>query len=743
MIKKASVLIDPTKNSLQHGILRYLALNVGLVLVYFITGYLGLLLAIPPGYATAIWPASGFALAALLFYGSRLWPGILIGSILINLKIFFDPATTESVLPIVFLAISVGIASAMQALLGYYLIQSTVKFKSGLLHGRDVVYFLMLGGPISCLLGASLGVTTLWLMGFVPDSEYGFSWLTWWIGDTTGVLLMVPLILVFFGRPKELWLQRRSWVAFPTMIMLLATVIIFLIANHQEQDYIEGKFRARALALNDSLEKTIIRNTEVLYSVQSLFNLSESVSFKQFENYAQRAMDRNPGVQALSWSAVVSTQQRSKFVKNMQAEGFPEFEIKEIDASGQLLRAAERESYAVVSYVVPTARNRNVIGFDSYSDPTRKFALDMAFATGGLVATDAIELVQDSGKRTGVLLVLPVYKNSIKPASKNRHSDQLTGYVVGLLRTDDILQEALSATEYDGINVRLIDASNAGKPVLLASNQQQVSLPEPFYEPDFNNGFWHRLWWEQSFLVGQKNWRLEVSATPEYLAKSHSKIAWGLLVGGLLFTASFGVFLLILTGRGILDQRLAQELASEVEKREESEQTLFDANEQLEKLAKTDSLTQINNRHFIQELAKKLDAETKRHESQYTVLMLDVDHFKQINDCWGHQTGDVVLQKVTRLVSAELRDSDYFGRWGGEEFIIIARNTSLDESVAFARRLCQIIADHEIDPIGQSSISIGVTSNNGSAMFDRVVQLADEALYQAKENGRNRVESVA
>ena len=93
-------------------------------------------------------------------------------------------------------------------------------------------------------------------------------------------------------------------------------------------------------------------------------------------------------------------------------------------------------------------------------------------------------------------------------------------------------------------------------------------------------------------------------------------------------------------------------------------------------------------------------------------------------------------------MSAELRDSDYFGRWGGEEFIIIARKTKFDESIAFARRLCQIISDHQIDPIGQVTISIGVTSNNGSAMFDDVVQLADKALYRAKDNGRNRVESI-
>jgi len=670
-------------------------------------------------------------------------PGILIGSVLINLKISLDPATSESVLQKVFLAISIGLGSSLQALLGHYLIQSRVKLKSGLLHGSEVVYFLMLGGPISCLLGASWGVSTLWLMGFVANSEFVFSWLTWWIGDAIGVLLMVPLILVFCGRPRELWVQRRIRVALPMIVMLTATVIIFLIASHQEQGRIESEFRVKATALNDSLDKTIIRNTEVLYSVHGLFSLSEAVSFDKFESYASRALERNPGVKALSWSAVVGAQQRSEFIKSMQAQDFPEFQITELDASGQLVRAAERESYAVVSYVVPMNKNRNVIGFDSYSDPTRKYALDMARATGGLVATDAIELVQDSGKRTGVLLILPVYKNGIVSASEKEKTDLLSGYVVALLRTDDILQEALGVTEVNDLNVYLIDENKAGKPVQLASNQQQAWSQAAFYEPDIDIGLQKQLSWQKSFLVGQKNWRLQVDTTPEYFVNNQSRTSWGILVGGLLFTVSFGMFLLILTGRGILDQRLARVLADEVEKREESEQTLFDANEKLEILAKTDSLTQINNRLFIQELGKKLDAETKRHASQYTALMMDVDHFKEINDRWGHQTGDLVLQEITRLVSAELRDSDYFGRWGGEEFIIIARKTSFEESIAFSQRLCRIIGDHEIDPVGRVTISIGVTSNNGNAMFDNVVQLADKALYRAKENGRDRVESIA
>ena len=98
------------------------------------------------------------------------------------------------------------------------------------------------------------------------------------------------------------------------------------------------------------------------------------------------------------------------------------------------------------------------------------------------------------------------------------------------------------------------------------------------------------------------------------------------------------------------------------------------------------------------------------------------------------------MKDFTARVRDALRDVDEFGRWGGEEFMILAKNSSEDEAVDFAERLVNIVANHRVDPVGRVTVSIGVAIHRDGESFDELVQRADRALYRAKENGRNRVE---
>ncbi|HEY7492646.1 MAG TPA: MASE1 domain-containing protein, partial [Candidatus Tectomicrobia bacterium] len=114
---------------------------------YCVTGRLSLLLAIPPGYATAIWPASGIALAGVLVCGYGVWPGIVLGSFLVNIWSCFDTANSLTMLMSVGLAISIGLGAALQALLGAFLVRRYVGFPNALERDRDISLFLVLGGP--------------------------------------------------------------------------------------------------------------------------------------------------------------------------------------------------------------------------------------------------------------------------------------------------------------------------------------------------------------------------------------------------------------------------------------------------------------------------------------------------------------------------------------------------------------------------------------------------------------------
>lgn len=164
----------------------------------------------------------------------------------------------------------------------------------------------------------------------------------------------------------------------------------------------------------------------------------------------------------------------------------------------------------------------------------------------------------------------------------------------------------------------------------------------------------------------------------------------------------------------------------------------------LEQLAQTDFLTNLANRRHFLALAEQELSRTARYGGPLSVLMIDLDHFKNINDTYGHKTGDVVLQRMAEVTRDTLRDVDVVGRLGGEEFAVVLPQTDRERALEVAERLRQTIADAVV-PLEQGlplrfTVSIGVTTLAGtSTNIDTLLSQADEALYQAKNAGRNRV----
>lgn len=166
--------------------------------------------------------------------------------------------------------------------------------------------------------------------------------------------------------------------------------------------------------------------------------------------------------------------------------------------------------------------------------------------------------------------------------------------------------------------------------------------------------------------------------------------------------------------------------------------------EELWELATTDGLTGfLNRRHFLVRLQEEFDRMQRKPELRSSVLMLDLDHFKQINDNYGHATGDAVLKHFSDIIRSEQRKIDVVGRLGGEEFGIILPDTDILEARVFAERLRNSV---EVKPLSQQDIMIDITVSIGLASLnehskspDSVLSNADHALYEAKEKGRNRV----
>ncbi len=161
--------------------------------------------------------------------------------------------------------------------------------------------------------------------------------------------------------------------------------------------------------------------------------------------------------------------------------------------------------------------------------------------------------------------------------------------------------------------------------------------------------------------------------------------------------------------------------------------------QKLENLAITDSLTQIYNRYKINAEIDLHIAMAKRNHQPFSMLMFDIDHFKRVNDTYGHYVGDVVLKELTKLVENNIREVDAFGRWGGEEFMLLLDNTNKTEALHVANKLLSKVAQTPLSGHYSITISIGVSEYRIAEQKATLLERVDQALYEAKESGRNRV----
>lgn len=161
--------------------------------------------------------------------------------------------------------------------------------------------------------------------------------------------------------------------------------------------------------------------------------------------------------------------------------------------------------------------------------------------------------------------------------------------------------------------------------------------------------------------------------------------------------------------------------------------------EQLRFLSERDPLTNVYNRRsfFI-----KLDDVIKEqhiHETPFSLIMFDIDHFKKINDTYGHLIGDDTLRRLTSLINEDKRSNDLVYRYGGEEFFILLKNTELKGAVQLAKRLHKLISDLKIPKVGYITVSMGVVEYGKDESVDDVIKRVDDLMYDAKEAGRNQI----
>ena len=510
--------------------MRTIAYNLLLAGIYFLLGVCALQLAIAPGYATAIFPAAGISFVAVLYRGFRQLPGVWLGAFGVSLWTGWSHAGLGT--EVLLVAIIIASGSTFQAFGAAALVSRYLQDKwRNLDNDGDILRFLVLSGPLACLISATWGSSTLLLFKIISSNEWAYNWWNWWVGDVLGVLLFAPLGLMVLQR--HMWRSRLLYVAAPTLAVTIAIIASFVYVSQSEATKLKQLVGDHGVAIKSQLQARISTYQEIVASLNNFAKATSKLDLASFEQFTEQSIEQHKDLQALSWNPVVMGSDRKPFEAAMVKEyGMQNFQITERHA--QLLPAATRDHYVVVRYIRPLASNRKALGYDIASDQVRAAAINMAIKTRQPVITSPLRLVQENGTGVGVLLLHPTY-------SRQHGNEMPQGFAVGVFRVEEMLSNLLSMNLPPGLSFTLEDRdAPEGSRVLYRSGKfddlQEFS-------------------WEDELKFGGRSWHILVAPSKEFITAHISLLAWIVLATGLLFACLLQAFLLSITGRASAFQR--------------------------------------------------------------------------------------------------------------------------------------------------------------------------------------------
>ncbi len=524
-------------------------------------------------------------------------------------------------------------------------------------------------------------------------------------------------------------LPWRRYVPLVVVVFLgtLISVFLFAIVRNAERERLQIEFERRSGNRAAALQKAIDHEMEILYSISGLYAASREVTRRQFREFVKGILPRGEkAIQALEWVPRVLDSDRSAYEEAARRDGLVDFQITEGRAKGQIARAERRSEYFPIYYVEPLEGNETLLGFDMASNDASRAALGWVRDAGEAVATERFRLAQEVGRPYGFLIFNPIYRIGAPHDTVEARRENLVGYVLGVYRIGDMVKESLRNLDAGGIDIYLYEEWSGARESFLYGDRSRswkvVNLAEED-EAKVRSG----MHWQTEVDVPGRRWSLLFYPTKEFLASQRTWQARGVLAGGLVLTVMLGTYLLVVLGRTIKIEQVVAERTAE-----------------LKRLATTDTLTRLYNRAYFTSKLEEEFHRAERYHGPLSLMLLDIDHFKTVNDTLGHQAGDAYLEAIAGLVARSVRQVDTVARYGGEEFAIILPNTDLAETMVLAERLREQVEAFDVS-FGphtiRRTVSIGVASYNAgeAKTTETFLKEADHALYAVKKGGRNGV----
>ncbi len=503
-----------------------------------------------------------------------------------------------------------------------------------------------------------------------------------------GIGLLLSLAAAYaVGR----WEQRVTWIEF------------------------EGVAATQLIEMQNGINEYLSR----LVTLRTLFeSANEDVTRSEFEVFGSRLFENHPGILRVGWVPKVYRKERAEYEAAAVSDGVPGYRIKSL-AGGNVSVAPESDFYFPVFFSTE-AKTSLVYGLDYSTDPIRWAMLERA-RDNDEVAVAPTRLFHDvKGDTHGVLIGVPVY---VKGTSRTTIADRrrnLAGFVIGIFDLPQLLQ-----------SIRMVAAASSAIVInAYPPHKDKNAGPGHRPVPDYSSApstaqtmqaFAKGPRWSGTLKIGDADWQvLAIPAAGGRLTARYDR-ALIVLTAGIAIT----VFLAVYLG---LASRNSRQLAL--------------ANRRVLELAQTDILTGLPNRAFFLEQLKDAYSYEGWQRGAFSILMLDLDRFKNVNDSLGHAAGDALLRQVALRLRSALQGTDVLARLGGDEFAIIQAgcNDQRASSIDLADRISKLIAEpfqlpgHQVE-IG-TSIGIAMAPDHGWDQ-EQLLKKADLALYRSKSAGRN------
>ncbi|MBF0423112.1 MAG: PAS domain S-box protein, partial [Magnetococcales bacterium] len=513
--------------------------QVALALAYAAAGKLGLLLAIPPGYATAIWPPSGIALAGVLIGGGRMWPGVLLGSFLVNVLTRFDSSSPSSIL----VPLAIGGGAALQAVVSAMLVRRFAGFPNPLRTLPQIAGLLGVGGGVGCIVNATISVAALLLAGRISLEEAPFSWMTWWAGDAIGVFVFTPLILTMLMPPRSEWQHRVQPIVMTTLVTFVLCIALVAYTSEGERKELVVRLEDHGNKLFETLKQSVELRLNAVFSLKAFLSHSADISPKDYTRFCAILREKVPGIEIMQWIAQVPSARRREFEAWARNQGLNDFTISDSTSTG-MIPSPERAEHFPVTFIYPLGKNAKVIGFDMASRENRLQTLLHARSTGATAVTERLHLIQGG---EAILAVTPL--TSIPRIDEGVPINSARdGFALIIFRLADIAEIAPMTVVAPDIHYWVVDGTDSNAPVILASNS--IRTPEAFSIADgslFGGG--KKIEFSRHLAVGNRDWILRIVPKQSFVAKHLSPTSWYVLIGGMLLAGLMGALAMGVTGR--------------------------------------------------------------------------------------------------------------------------------------------------------------------------------------------------